>query len=52
MNGRVQPQQYALALAHLVTVPALLVEGAGVDDLLGGLLAAQDNEIPSGPTFA
>ena len=41
VHGRVQPQQYALALAHLLTVPALLVEGAGVDDLLGGLLLAQ-----------
>ena len=29
--GRVQPQQDALALAHLVTVPALGVEGAGAD---------------------
>ena len=44
VNGRIQPQQHALALAHHVTVPASLVEGASVDDLLGGLLATQDNE--------
>src|SRR2546430_2840627 len=43
VNGWVQPQQYALALAHRVPRPPLLVEpspvkGTGVDDLLGGLL--------------
>jgi hypothetical protein len=38
MNGWVQPQQDALALAHRVTVPAITDSGTGIDDLLGGLL--------------
>jgi hypothetical protein len=53
VHGGIQPQQYAFALAHRVHLLCLpsafpclrsLVERAGVDDRLGGLLAAQDHE--------
>jgi hypothetical protein len=40
VHGGIKPQQYALALAHRVTVLPSLVQRAGVDDLLSGLLAA------------
>jgi hypothetical protein len=44
MNGGIQAQQYALR--SVTTIPCLpsLVQGAGVDDLLGSLLAAQDHK--------
>jgi len=50
VDGRVEPEQDALALAHRGSVPVLtsvqplLIEGAGVDHLLGRLLTAQDYE--------
>ena len=44
VNGRVQPKQQALTFAHGLTRLASLVERAGVDHLLGGLLAAQHYE--------